>query len=185
MAPSPHSPSVGIDCGGGNVPAVTGVSVGPGTGLMGRLMTAPGSVKGITFGETIYLNADAARDFEKRDRESVALLGHELTHVLQYREVGSFTFLTAYVATYEANRESGDAQPYKNIIFEQVADKVQGVIDNFLKNNLDIADKLQTGEPLSLTDLSLIGSALSDAVASGELKTGYQFINGVLVNIRE
>jgi hypothetical protein len=51
------------------------------TGLMGRLITAPGSVKGITFGETIYPNADAARDFEKRDRESVVLLGHELTHV--------------------------------------------------------------------------------------------------------
>ena len=30
MAPSPHSPSVGIACGGGNAPAVTGVSVGPG-----------------------------------------------------------------------------------------------------------------------------------------------------------
>ncbi len=155
------------------------------TGLMGRLMTAPGSVKGITFGETIYLNADAAREFEKRERDSVVLLGHELTHVLQYREIGSFTFLQAYVANYEANRESGDSEAYKNIIFEQVAEKVEGVIKDFLDDNEDIANKLQTGEPLSLDDLNLIGSALSDAVENGELKEGYQFINGVLVNIRE
>ena len=59
------------------------------------------------------------------------------------------------------------------------------MIEDFLDNNQDIADKLQTGEPLSLIDLSLIGSALSDAVENGELKTGYQFIDGELVNIRE
>src|SRR5260370_38824472 len=44
---------------------------------------------------------------------------------------------------------------------------------------------VDNSEPLSVMDLSRVGSALSDAVESGELKTGYQFINGVLVNIRE
>jgi hypothetical protein len=63
------------------------------------------------------------------------------------------------------------------------ANKVQGVLRDFLNDNPDIAGKLQSGEPLSPTDLDVISTALSDAVENGDLKNGYQFIDGFLVRV--
>jgi len=114
------------------------------------------------------------------------LVGHELTHVLQYRHLGGQRFLDGYLQNYAFNRRSGQnhSEAYNDIIVEHVAQKVRGVIRNFLSENPDIAAKLESGEGFSADELSLISSALQTAIDEGKLlEAGFQIIEGMLVRI--
>lgn len=72
----------------------------------------------------IYL---AAGDRETADAEFLALLAHELVHVRQYRELGTWRFRWAYLREYVAGRLRwlGHDAAYRNISFERAAREVE------------------------------------------------------------
>ena len=72
----------------------------------------------------IYL---AAGGRETADAEFLALLAHELVHVLQYRELGAWRFRWAYLREYLAGRlrKLGHDAAYRNISFERAAREVE------------------------------------------------------------
>ncbi len=61
------------------------------------------------------------------DPEFLALLAHELAHVQQYRELGTWTFRWAYLREYLAGRlrRLGHDAAYRNISFERAAREVE------------------------------------------------------------
>lgn len=64
---------------------------------------------GFTFGNTIYLNTDP----------SLAVLGHELVHVRQYRELGKLPFIIKYlVELSRLNGKSIDNHPLEGPSYE-------------------------------------------------------------------
>jgi len=66
-----------------------------------------------------------------------------------------------------------------------VAARVERVVFDFLVQNPDIEAKLNSGEALSASDLSLIISALQQAMDEGKLlKEGFQIIQGMLVRVK-
>lgn len=86
-----------------------------------RLLVVPVWVPGIaatTFGWLVVVR----RGHETDDR----LLVHELVHVRQWREIGAWRFLTAYLGEYLAARRrgSGHVDAYAGISFEQEARSV-------------------------------------------------------------
>ena len=116
----------------------------------------------------------------------LALVGHELTHVLQYRHLGGRRFLDGYLQNYASNRRSGQSHDdaYRNIVLEDIAFKVGSVIRNFLAKNPEIASKIRSGEPFTGAEISLISSALQEAVEDlGIVREGFQVIQGVLVRV--
>jgi len=57
-------------------------------------------------------------------------------------------------------------------------------MESFLGQHSEIADKLESGEPFTKSELGLISSALQGMIFSGDvLKEGYQIIQGELVRI--
>jgi hypothetical protein len=64
---------------------------------------------------------------ETADAEFLALLAHELVHVRQYRELGTWRFRWAYLREYLAGRlrKEGHAAAYRNISFERAAREVE------------------------------------------------------------
>jgi RHS repeat-associated protein len=155
-------------------------------GLLGRAATAVAGTQGVTLGENVFLSPNASQGFDQGIRRSVALVGHELTHVLQYRHLGGQRFLDGYLQNYAFNRRSGQAhnEAYEDIIVEEVARKVQGVVFDFLSQNPDIEAKLDSGEAFSASEIALISSALQQAIDEGKLlEQGFQFIQGVLVRV--
>src|ERR1700730_5556606 len=156
------------------------------TGLIARMVTRiAGSAGGVTIASTISLNPRVAEGYTARNAGSLGLVGHELTHVLQYEVLGVNRFLQAYLQEYNYNRTQGqsDDQAYRNIIQEEVAYRVQGVLDGFLVNHQEIAEKLESGQSLNQEELNLVSNALSEAAKNGEFKTGFQFIQGFLVYV--
>lgn len=150
-------------------------------GLLGRAVTSVAGAAGVTLGENVFLSPTGARNFDAGNIEGVALVGHELTHVLQYRHLGGHRFLDAYLQNYAANRRAGqsDREAYRNIVVEHVAFQIRDVIRNFLSDNPDIATKLESGGTFSGSDLALISSALQEAIDEGELlEEGYQINTG-------
>ena len=155
-------------------------------GVLGRAVTAVAGAGGVTLGEDVFLSADDSARFDGGTARGVALVGHELTHVLQYRHLGGQRFLDAYLQNYAFNRRSGQPhqEAYENIIQEDVAFKVGRVIRSFLAKNPDIASKLQAGQIFTDSDIALISSALQQAVDEGKLlEEGFQIIQGVLVRV--
>jgi RHS repeat-associated protein len=156
------------------------------TGVIAHAITRRAGAEGLTLGDSVYLNPILSTTYEKRATAGVSTIGHELTHVLYYRHLGGKRFMDAYLQNYNYNRIQGQShnQAYRNIILEEVAFKVEKVISGFLADNSDIADKLKSGGSLSEEELERIGSALRDAAENGEIKEGFQFIHGFLVNIQ-
>ncbi len=77
----------------------------------------------------------------------------------------------------------GHDAAYEKIIQEAVAGQIEAVMKNFLEENPDIAGKLASGQPLDQHDIVTISDALDEAYATGEIKEGFQFIQGFLVYI--
>ncbi|HEX4965586.1 MAG TPA: DUF4157 domain-containing protein [Thermoanaerobaculia bacterium] len=155
-------------------------------GLLGRFATAiAGGANAVTLGKDVYLHPDYVRDYRRRNPSGVALVGHELTHVIQFQALGPL-FLRGYFQNYDYNRKQGqsDQQAYENIIQEQIAFKVEDVVKHFLATNPDIAEKLQAGQSLSAGDLEKVSSAVANAFRSGELKSGFQFSQGFLIYVQ-
>ena len=59
-------------------------------------------IAGITFGSTIFINSLdlSPKGITLFKSEHIALIGHELVHVQQYRELGKFWFLVMYLLDY-------------------------------------------------------------------------------------
>ena len=155
-------------------------------GLLGRAVTAVAGAQGVTLGEDVFLSPDASRGFDQGIRRSVAVVGHELTHVLQYRHLGGQRFLDGYLQNYAFNRRSGQthSEAYHDIFVEEVASKVRAVVFDFLTENPDIAAKLKSGEAFSASEIALISSALQQAIDEGKLlEQGFQIIQGMLVRV--
>jgi len=156
------------------------------SGFVANTITSVAGADGVTLGENIFLSPRSSQGFDQGDWSSVALVGHELTHVLQYRALGIGKFLDLYLANYSFNRSKGqsDQEAYSNIVVEEVARKFEQRMVRFLNRNPEIAAKLESGESFSNSELDLISSALQDIVLGGEVfKEGYQIIQGELVRI--
>ena len=71
--------------------------------------------------------------------------------------------------TIGSNQEAGQSghTAYRNIIQEQVAFRVQGVLADFLAVHPEIANKLAAGAALTKGEKGLAGQALSDASKNG------------------
>ncbi|MEO8224930.1 MAG: DUF4157 domain-containing protein [Gammaproteobacteria bacterium] len=78
-----------------------------------------------------YVNCDrihvACRPERDDDPEWLALLAHEVTHVLQYRRLGAWRFRWAYLKEYLAGRLRGlcHEAAYRRISFEQAAREME------------------------------------------------------------
>jgi hypothetical protein len=75
-------------------------------------------VHGIVFGRRILLSADAARLCAEGDERTGGFLAHEVCHVLQYRRMGFWRFLAAYVAAYGRHGFSYARIPFEIEAFE-------------------------------------------------------------------
>jgi len=64
------------------------------------------------------------------DPELLALLAHELVHVMQYRELGAWRFRLAYLGEYLAGRcrGLGHEAAYLNISFERAARQLEAQV---------------------------------------------------------
>lgn len=64
---------------------------------------------------------------DEGDAELLALLAHELVHVQQYRELGTWRFRRAYLQEYLAGRlrRLGHDAAYRNISFERAAREME------------------------------------------------------------
>jgi RHS repeat-associated protein len=155
------------------------------SGFLARVLTI-GGLSAITNGETVYLSPKSAKEVAANSPAGIGLLGHELTHVLQYRVLGGL-FGRDYLGNYSYNRREGmsDYGAYKKTITEDVAFKVEAIVNDFLNDvkNLDILVKIQTNAPLSGDDMDRVSSALGEAEKNGKFKTGYQFVHGFLIKI--
>lgn len=75
-------------------------------------------VHGIVFGRRIFLSADAAQLCAGDDERTEGFLAHEICHVLQYRRMGFWRFLAAYVAGYGRHGFSYARIPFEVEAFE-------------------------------------------------------------------
>ena len=156
------------------------------SGVLAKSITSAAGASGVALGETIFLSSTSAKAFDQGALQAVALVGHELTHVLQYRALGMVRFLDLYMLDYSFNRSQGqsDGEAYRNIVAEQVARKFQRSMAVFLDRNPGISAKLVSGATFSESELELIGSALRKTMAEeGNLAEGFQIIQGELIRI--
>jgi RHS repeat-associated protein len=120
------------------------------SGLFARLLS--GIAGGpITFGQNIFLDRASSSAYESKSAEGIALIGHEVTHTIQYADQGFISFLIKYIEEYRANRAAGlnPQAAYEAISFEVSADEVQRLLENLLNGNLDILEALRSGTPLT------------------------------------
>ena len=91
-----------------------------------------GSPDAVTFGNSIYFGAG---QYSPGTVGGLALIGHEITHVAQFRAVGAFGFSASYLGQYAAGRLSGLSaySAYRGISFEASAFRQQDVIFNALR----------------------------------------------------
>jgi hypothetical protein len=84
----------------------------------------PGRPGGYADRERIYLAAGWQQD---GDPEGLALLAHELVHVRQYRDLGTWRFRRTYLWEYFRGRLGGlgHHQAYLNISFEREARELE------------------------------------------------------------
>ena len=154
-------------------------------GIVADAVTSAAGADGVTLGRQIFLSTFGARQYQKRNILGLSLIGHELAHTLQYKTFGVKLFLQIYGSDYAVNRLDGqsDYDAYKNIAFEVNAQIFEGVIRDFLRNNPDIEGKLKNGEALTKQDIDKISSAVNEAANNGQLKTGFQFVQGFLIYV--
>ena len=70
------------------------------------------------------------------------------------------------------------------IAFEIAARNMGDAIRDFLSENPAFASKLQKGESLTPEELTVVKEYLSSAQQSGGVKTGFQFVQGQLIHVR-
>ena len=139
------------------------------TGRLARLVTkAADGADAVTLGPKIFLSADAAQEYEARTRDAIALIGHELMHVQQYRLMPEvhLNFFSLYFGNYLANRTSGQSanQAYQNITFEKQGFDAQRRIREFLERYGDIFRRLAEGEKLTPEEIKLVERELGIGV---------------------
>jgi hypothetical protein len=140
----------------------------------------------LTFGRQVFLGQEASVDFGRRSSSSIALIGHELVHVQQYRALGLSGFVRLYISDYIGRRSAGlrHGDAYDNLLFEVVARQFRMSVSGFLEGHPDILTKLREGTKLSDKDLATVRDAFNKALQSSHLRPGLQFIQGVLVYVR-
>jgi hypothetical protein len=127
-----------------------------------------GDMRGLTLGPYIFLRSDAARQFNGRTSDGIALVGHELTHVLQFAGsdfvLGSF--LSPYLHDFTANLVDGQAfmRAYQNIREEIVARSIEIRISRFLVDHKELFDKLMAGQSLTDEELDIVRAELVDTL---------------------
>lgn len=93
------------------------------SGFASRAVVSVLRADAFVLGRRVFLSRAATEQLERRSREAVALLAHELTHVAQYRRLGVPVFLARYLREYARQRLAGvrHAEAYRNISFEREA----------------------------------------------------------------
>ncbi|HVT58933.1 MAG TPA: RHS repeat-associated core domain-containing protein, partial [Thermoanaerobaculia bacterium] len=146
---------------------------------------ASGEVGAMTIGSTIFLNKDVDASYDAARPASIALIGHELAHVLQYQHLGIRRFLEGYLQNYAYNRAQGQSgfDAYQNIVLEEIARQIQGVLRSFLEQHPEIAAKLASGADFTEAEMKAVSDALAEAASNGTFKYGFQFVQGFLVYV--
>jgi len=88
---------------------------------------AVGNPDAVTFRNTIYFGEGV---YNPNTAEGISLIGHEVLHVQQFRELGTFRFGARYFGEYVAGRSQGlgHFRAYSNISLERSAFRLQGRI---------------------------------------------------------
>jgi RHS repeat-associated protein len=155
------------------------------SGIVGHVVAAEAHADAVTVGATVFLAKSEDAGYEAGAPGSLALIAHELTHVLQYNVLGVARFLQIYVHDYDQNKVNGmsDYDAYKHLVVEEIADRVQGIAQGILDKNPDIASTLASGQELTEEQAQGVADAFDAASAAGVFKTGYQFVQGFLVYV--
>ncbi len=156
------------------------------TGISGNMVaTSFNNALAVTIGEDIYVRHDKAESVELKTTKGIALLAHELNHVLQQRWQGVLSSTLVLAGQFVHGVRSGMSadRAYNSTDAEASSLTAEYVVRKFLENNPGIQDKLTSGEPLTWMDIDLISGAFQDAYNRGLIRNGYQFIEGYLVYI--
>lgn len=85
-----------------------------------------GRARGITLGDAVYVRQDAAEPAGL----PLALVAHEIAHVVQFRRDGASRFLARYLGQYAINLARGmpERQAYLQISYEVEARRVEAAL---------------------------------------------------------
>jgi hypothetical protein len=159
------------------------------SGINAYVITKIAGAQGVTIGDTIYLSLEGKAAYTSKSAEGIQLLAHEITHTFDYQRLGIPGFLANYVGI-QAFRgfmatASQDAA-YHSITFERRAYATEGVLRDFLQTDAGkaIVEKLQAGGSISAADRQALDAFLVDKITNGQLRLGFQFVEGELVFVR-
>ena len=100
---------------------------------IGKVIMTLFGASAITFGDNIYF----AKRLDQSNVFDVALIGHELVHVEQYKKLGMIRFLIRYLFEFVMNlaREKNCKRAYMAISFEREAYRTEKMIFDLLISN--------------------------------------------------
>jgi len=140
--------------------------------------------EGLTTGSnSVFLSMRGFGWFQNRNVAGVALLGHELSHVVDVRASGGyFNFMKAYVR--EVVTSTDDTPILETAMTEDRAYTVGANIRDFLMSseNADIRNALSADRPLSPQQLSRV-AAFASTMYDGEVRVEmrYEMVDGQIV----
>lgn len=104
-------------------------------------VTSAANAEAVTFGSTVLFEKGK---LDQNSEEGVALIGHELSHVQDYRRMGVVKFLDTYTAEHDRYMEAGDSdkEAYKKISTEKSAFWRENILKNLMEKNPDFAKRL-------------------------------------------
>ena len=76
-----------------------------------------------------------------------------------------------------------DFQAYKHMVVEEIASRVEDIVQGVLDKSPDIASALASGQELTEEQAQRVVDAFDEASTSGFFKPGYKFIQGFLVYV--
>jgi RHS repeat-associated protein len=131
-------------------------------GFIARILTTENR-NGITIGRRIFVNQRTYQHYKAGTAEGAGIIGHEVAHVLQYRDNGFFGFLYAYLQEYILLRREGMSHEdaYNEVRFEIEAYAEGDAVLDFLVDprNHDILMTLIAKGDLTEDQLTRVSSA--------------------------
>ncbi len=127
----------------------------------------------VTFGERVLFSAGAWPAVARREPRGVALVAHEVVHVLQYRRLGWWRMLLSYVGGYLAGRVQGrtHAASYRRLPAEREAFARGRALAELLAGQPALAAAVLRGGALTAAQRVAVARA-GDAAPGGADGTG-------------
>jgi RHS repeat-associated protein len=152
-------------------------------------ITKAAGAPGVTIGNTVYLSLEGMADYDAKTLEGILLIAHEVVHTFDYQRVGVAGFLADYVGiqSFRGLMDNGwQDSDYRNISYERRAYATEAVLREFLQTDAGkaVLGKLQAGGGISDADRNALDAFLVNKLSNGQLRLGFQFVEGKLVFVR-